>query len=229
MAAQAEDCQTSCGDQCRVSGIWPLPDFIEPTCNLKCETFKKTSCIIGIPIPTVPLTPREQFEKAATLVCTIPNQIALQTISTRCNFQSIAQSTSDKTVIDAAKKLLVDNQLVPESEFSGVNIAFCEFGHGAGVAPDRDTVFLHPVYRTSGLRPQQLIPLAALMAHEMMHVHQYRVWGTDKFKCDYARQMAECGLCQDRSNSIERTAFEEEDRVRAALKARFPNTPGRYR
>lgn len=228
VVAHAEDCKTSCGDQCRVKA-WPLPDFIEPTCNLKCEAFKTVSCIIDAPLPTLPLTPREQVERGATLVCTIPNQIFLQTISTKCNFQSAAQSAADAPIIEAAKQLLIDNRLIEASAFVNVSIAFCDFVHGDGVAPDRDTVFLHPAHRKSGRYPQQLIPLASLLAHEMMHVHQYRLWGTDKFKCDYARQMAECGLCQDRRNSIERTAFEEADRVRRALEARYPRTTGRYR
>lgn len=224
LSLNAEDCNTSCGDQCRVKIEPPRicspwggcvqigggAEFIEPQCNAKCEAFKKASCILGTPLPTVPLTPRETVQTVGGAVCTLPQQVTLQFISSRCNFISKNQAASDDALVGEAKALLLNAGVLAKSDFAGVNVSFCEVvAGGGGVAPDRDLVFLHTEWRKKARESQaKMIEFASLLAHEMTHVKQYRDWGTDKFKCDYARQMAECGLCQDERNSIERSAYE---------------------
>ena len=73
------------------------------------------------------------------------------------------------------------------------------------------------------MRSVDIDSIAALLAHEMKHVQQYRILTTDRFKCDYARHMVECGMCQDRRHPMEREAYEFQD----AIKARLDNTPQR--
>ena len=231
-SVRAEDCATSCGDQCRVKIEPPKicspfggcvqigggAEFIEPACNAKCETFKAASCLTGLKLPTVPITPREVVHTFGMLACTLPQQIVLHTISSRCNFISVQQNENDQEIIERAKSLLLERGILEPEDFVGVEISMCDAVHGqGGVVPDRDRIFIHSSWRERADLPNRMIGLAGLLAHEMFHVRQYREWGADKFKCDYARQMVECGMCQDLGNSIERSAYEFGDSAVKAL------------
>lgn len=234
--ATAETCNTNCPNQCRVKleppricspwgGCVQLgggAEFLDPTCNAKCEALKRASCATGVPLPTVPLSPREIISTVGTAVCTLPNNIVLQSISSRCGFIPAHVAARDSVTIERAKRLLLSNQVLKEEDFKDVSIQFCNsIGGVAGIVPDRDRVYLNSSFRDAESSPERLVDLAALLAHEMFHVIQYRVWGTDKFKCDYTRQYIECGQCSDRGNSIERSAYEFEDRTRLILRQRL--------
>jgi hypothetical protein len=121
-----------------------------------------------------------------------------------------------------AKRELITYGIVQAEEFNDVSIHFCNNIHGAGVVPDRDRMFLHTNFRDTSTKH-----LAALLAHEMQHVRQYRLEGTDHFKCEYSRQVGDClisnfergfpnlmrdGYCQTRQqNKYERQAYEIQD------------------
>jgi hypothetical protein len=228
--ASAEDCNTSCGDQCRVKIPPPKTcvlgqciqvgggvSYIDPNCNSKCETFKKAACIIGRPLPTIPLTPREVVEKIGTTTCTLPFHVTTQAISSTCGF-SRRPTGAEVSLIEQAKSILITGGFFGPDEFNGVSVYWCDLPlETAGIVPDRDLVYLHSSLRT--LSPAFLAPL---LAHEMTHVRQYRKLGSDMFKCDYVRQYAECltnnvgqGVnCQDRNHhSMEHEAYEFQDYV----------------
>jgi len=193
--------------------------WIDVQCNIKCEAFKKASCVIGRPLPTVPLTPREIVATVGSTTCTVPFQVFTQAISTQCGFSAVPTS-AEVQQIDEAKQFLIRQGYFAANEFNGVPIYWCALTNAGGVVPDRDLVYLNTSAKGSGVKR-----LASLLAHEMTHVRQYRINGTDKFKCDYVRQYSECSLanvgrgvdCQDRNhNSMEHEAYAMEDTVGAA-------------
>jgi hypothetical protein len=231
---RSEDCNTSCGDQCRVNVDPPKicspfggcvqigggASFIEPNCNVKCEAFKHSSCATNIPLPTVPLTPVEIGHQLGIGACTVPFQVVTQAVSAQCGFSGVPTAT-ERARIAEAKQVLITRGYFSAADFEGVSIYWCSLTHAGGIVPDRDLVYLHSSAKNSDLRR-----IASLLAHEMTHVKQYRVKGTDNFKCDYVRQMSEClaanvgqGVdCQDRNHhSMERDAYALQDTVEAGL------------
>ena len=132
----AEDCNTNCGDQCRVimdTLVFGRKEFVEPTCNTKCEAAKALAHANGCGgIPTIPLTPREQIERAGTLACTLPQQVTLQYISSICGFAPI--SSEDQVLITKAKFRLYDAKVFRPQDFTGYN----------GFCGSRSTPFIEP-------------------------------------------------------------------------------------
>jgi hypothetical protein len=53
----------------------------------------------------------------------------------------------------------------------------------------------------------------------MIHVRQYRRLGTNEFKCQYVRDLLNCGGCQDSGNPLEAQAYAFQDSVTARLNA----------
>jgi len=110
--------------------------------------------------------------------------------------------------IQAAVSTLVDSGLFRRNEFGGVQIRWCPLSGAHGMAPDRGRVYLD----TGGMN-DNTTNIAALIAHEMTHVRQYRRMGTDEFKCEYSRKYVECQGCQDERHSLEREAYAYEAEV----------------
>jgi hypothetical protein len=121
--------------------------------------------------------------------------------------------------LDAAVQLLINQQIVPASEFSGVSIRWCSLSGAHGMAPDRGVILIDMVYRN-----ESIVNLAILIAHEMTHIMQYRRMGTDSFKCEYSRRYVDCQGCQDRRHPLEREAYEFEDRTQNILISRVPGS-----
>lgn len=212
LTLKAEDCNTSCGDQCRVifdTFIFGRQEFIEPTCNLKCETAKKASCILGRPIPHIPMSIKESVEGTTRNLCGASFYAFTGTISAQCNAWDGRLEDQDQIV--RAKDFLIQRGYFTAQEFNGVQIRWCPLQHQtAGIAPDRDKIYLNTDYRH--IRTEDLAPL---LAHEMTHTRQYRSKGPDQFRCDYSRKFVECAGCQDDRHSMEREAYELERRVRS--------------
>ena len=109
-----------------------------------------------------------------------------------------------------ARDTLIATGLLPASAFQGVTIQWCPLT-GSGMVPDPDLVLLNP-----GLQ-SNLFALTSILGHEMKHVEQYRRWGADGFKCRYSAEIRTFkGL--GRGNSVEREAYDFQDRVEATLK-----------
>jgi hypothetical protein len=113
-------------------------------------------------------------------------------------------------LIKQARDTLVAKHLIPASAFEGVTIHWCPL-NGSGMVPEKNLILLNPALQSS------LFKLTSILGHEMKHVEQYRRWGTDGFKCRYGEEIANL-KGQGRSNSVEREAYEFQDRVEAALK-----------
>lgn len=103
---------------------------------------------------------------------------------------------------------LTDAGLFKKDEFGGVQIRWCPLSGAHGMAPDRGRIYLD-----IGSINDNPANIAALLAHEMTHIRQYRRMGTDEFKCEYSRKFVECQGCQDERHALEREAYGFENRV----------------
>jgi len=111
---------------------------------------------------------------------------------------------------DDARNALIVTGLYTSGDLAGVSIRYCRLT-GSGFTYDRDKVCLNS---SVGNDPYTL---AHTLAHEMFHVMQMRISGTDKFKCAYAQAAIKCGGCVDRRNALEIPAYEFEERAEPAL------------
>ena len=214
-------CTVNCGDKCtrHVLGA----QIREPLCYSTCLA-EKAACPLtgGATLPDG----GKILEDVLLTSCGLPHAVALHQISSVCSFVPLNRSEGEK--IDAAKSALVSSGLVRLDEFIDVKISFCNDIHGNGVVPDRDRVYLK-----SSMKSGSIHNLAALLAHEMEHVRQYRLVGTDNFKCRYTRQVGSCllsnaargfgnlirdGYCQTPSqNDFERGAYDFQDKAMSVL------------
>ena len=159
----------------------------------------------------------ELSERLLRTGCAFPFQVTLHSITSVCGFSAMNQW--DVLKIGSARYALTRYRLASDEDFNGVAIYFCKNTSRKCVVPDRDTIFLH-----SSLKDVDEKTLGKYLAHEIMHVRQYRREGTDKFKCDYTRSMGSClasnlnrgvanlvrdGYCQNSAtNSYEREAMQ---------------------
>lgn len=205
----AENCNTDCHGQCRISTDFPPISFIEPTCHAKCEVAKKAACLIPIEIPTIPATPLEQVKTGAIQACVAPYQLITGVVIARCS--NWDGRLDDQDLIQQAITTLVSAAIIDPGELNGVQIRWCPLDGAHGMAPDRGRIYLDPDLKNSAFDS------ASTLAHEIVHVRQYRRAGTDNFKCDYSRKYTECGGCQDRRHSLENEAYVFEDSIRLRL------------
>jgi hypothetical protein len=225
-SVSAESCDTSCGDQCRVRipppqvcapfgggcvSIGGGAEFIDPTCNAKCEVAKKAACVIGRPVPNIPISIKEQVEGLSRNLCGVGFYAFTGVVSAQCS--NWDGRLEDQDEIARARDLLVQRGYLTSQDFAGIQIRWCPLDqHTSGIAPARGKVYLNTDWRH--VPPATLAPL---LAHEMIHQRQYRNAGDDQFRCDYSRQMVECGGCQDARHSMEREAIAFEEGVRSGL------------
>ncbi|MEY9394350.1 hypothetical protein ABIF66_005016 [Bradyrhizobium japonicum] len=120
--------------------------------------------------------------------------------------QRAFRAAGSERQFDDAKKALIATKLFTNRDLAGVSIRYCRLT-GTGFTYDRDKICLR-----DGLRDNPYA-VATVLAHEMFHVMQIRIKGTDKFKCAYAQAMAKCGGCTDRRNALEIPAYEFEEGV----------------
>lgn len=207
--AVAESCDTDCHRQCRIRTDFPPVEFIEPTCHTKCEAAKAIACATRSQLPTIPLTPREQVEQYGTQACAAPFQAITGVVIARCS--NWDGRIDDQHLIQEAANVLQSAGILQPNELNGVQVRWCPLQGAHGMAPDRGRIYLDVSLKGN------LFATASTLAHETVHIRQYRSGGTDRFKCDYSRQYAECGGCQDRRNSFEREAYDYEDQIRLRL------------
>lgn len=214
----SESCDTDCHRQCRVRTDFPPVEFIEPVCHAKCEVAKKAACAAGQSIPTIPLTPREQVETFGNQACAVPFQAITGAVIARCsNWDGRLER---QELISAAVQRLIAIRAISGDELNGVQVRWCPLSGAHGMAPDRGRIYLDTSLQGNPFAT------ASTLAHEIMHIRQYRRAGSDRFKCEYSRQYAECGGCQDNRNSFEREAYEFENSIRPQLAASFNNVQG---
>lgn len=207
-SALAESCDTDCHSQCRVRTDFPPIEFIEPTCHAKCEAAKQAACALHTDIPTLP-SAVETTKSIGNQACAAPFQFITGVVIARCS--NWDGRTDDQNLIAQAASILQSLGIIQANELNGVQVRWCPLQGADGLAPDRGRIYLDV-----GIKGN-LFQTASTLAHEVVHLRQYRSAGTDQFKCDYSRQYAECGGCQDRRNSFEREAYDYEDAIRMQL------------
>src|SRR5690348_3680506 len=80
--------------------------------------------------------------------------------------------------LNASRDFVLKSQLFSPADFAGVTIRWCSLRRDVdGMTPDRDVVCISDGY----FRQPDAIKIAVTLAHEMVHVRQYRSRGTDNF------------------------------------------------
>lgn len=111
--------------------------------------------------------------------------------------------------IDEAERFLVAGGYFAAAELSGVTVRWCELAPLAhGLTPDG-----HTVYLSTERENDSLVALAALLAHELTHVRQFRRLGAEGFACDYSLKLLACGGCQDERHPLEREAYDLQKKI----------------
>jgi len=201
---KAEDCNTSCDNQCRI-----FAGVVEPVCKAKCEAVKALACnVLRTTILTIPTSPVEIGGRIGTLTtqaCAIPFQAITGAVIAQCSNWDGRLTNQD--LINAAMSRLLAVGAMSPGELSGVQVRWCPLSRGSGTTPDWGRVYLDPSLQSNP------IATASVLAHELTHIRQYRRMGTDQFKCSYSQDYTNCGGCQDRGNSLEREAYEYQDQV----------------
>lgn len=125
----------------------------------------------------------------------------------RCEFNP--EPYDPWTKLDAARARLIAAGYFERADFADVRISWCPLLSGTGMVPD-----VRHLYLDDGLRGSSVDGVAEVLAHELVHIRQFRALGDREFKCAYVRGLAACGSCQDRAHPLEREAYELQDRVR---------------
>lgn len=160
----------------------------------------------------------ELVKRPFTIACTIPYQTITNAVIAQCS--NWDGRLNDQDLIENAKSILLSNGVFNSNDFAGIQIRWCPLSGAHGMAPDRGRIYLDTSHKQDSDQD-----LAILLAHEMMHVMQYRRMGTDNFKCDYSRKYIECGRCQDNGHPLEREAYAFENSVAQRLST---NTTPQY-
>ena len=201
--SNATECSTDCADKCRRCFLGACG--AEPHCQATCEVERLAACGGG---GEVTLTP--DLGKELDSACGSPFNAYVSSVKAACTTGGDAHA--DANVI-GAWAILVRDGYFKQPELAGVSIRWCNLQTASGMVPDRDFILLDHSHRDWSAND-----LAPLLAHEMVHVRQIRSFGTDAFKCSYSKELL-AGKGMQRSNYLEREAYELEDRVKDALKA----------
>jgi len=105
-------------------------------------------------------------------------------------------------MIENAKAILFTRGIFQPGDFDGLQVRWCPLNGAHGMAPDRGRIYLD----TAG-KQYSAADLAVLLAHEMVHILQYRRMGSDQFKCEYSRNYVDCQGCQNENHPLEREAY----------------------
>lgn len=202
-------CNEDCHRRCRVTVLGQR--IVEPTCHIRCEAAKKLACAAGTPLPIPVPNPLGLITDPEREICRntyLPfYRNFVQGVITYCaNWPGRADHRS---AIEDAKQLLIQADLFQAGEFNGVDIRWCPL-RASGMVPAAERILLHPDLRSNRVR------LAVVLAHEMVHIRQFRRWPNDGFECRYGRELA-LGRGQGRSNSLEREAYDFEPHAEAAI------------
>lgn len=120
---------------------------------------------------------------------------------------------SSPKLTDTAIARLVETGLFERAEFAGVRIRFCSTRRARGFAPDQRSIFLALHIAKDPFE------VAALIAHEMVHIRQYRRIGDEEMRCAYAKASFSCNDCSSATHALEAPAYAMERRAREKLRA----------
>src|SRR5574343_43554 len=107
---------------------------------------------------------------------------------------NLAGRMDEREKIERAKNLLINFNFFTPDDLINVEINWCNLnnyrlgGHqidSSGIVPKINQIYLNETEKNSTDRE-----LAILIAHEMVHVQQYRNWDTEGFRCRYMVDLA---------------------------------------
>jgi hypothetical protein len=148
--------------------------------------------------------------RGAKMRCGVPVWPNLDGLVAACR----ASGWSSPGLTSPAVDRLVDAGLFSRGDFSGVRIRFCGTARARGFTPDGGNIFL-----SSSVAKKGQVQLAALIAHEMIHIKQYRRMGDSETRCAYARASLKCNHCSNASHPMERPAYAMERKAGERLRA----------
>jgi hypothetical protein len=222
----AVSCKTKCDKKCRVRGPFGT-SWTDPGCLVDCEVKKKAACAIKRDVPSLPGSPSEVPEvlnRVTRASCAVEFETVAQSVILDCGrFRAPNRSAE---VADRAMEMLIELGVVSSLDARNVSVRFCDLrGSVAGVVPDRNTIILDLSYDPTAAEYDStnlgMVGLGALLAHEMVHVDQYRRLGTDEFKCQYVERYKQCWGCQDDRHSLEGEGYAREEAVFRSLENRL--------
>lgn len=208
-AAFAITCQTNCNKRCQSC---PLGICVTvPSCLIQCEIAKSAACNLRTSIPDViPPNPTDILDpkRAEEAICRNTYLPAYESfvhgVVAYCSNWS--GRTDDLWMIDDAVQILYHANLFEQREFNNVTIRWCPIDAN-GMVPASGHILLHPRLKSN------ILDLAATLAHEMIHIQQFRRWPDGEFQCRYGKELIQ-GHGQGRSNKVEREAYDFEAQAR---------------
>lgn len=221
--ARATSCDEDCVGRCRRCVSWNVgfakdeKCITEPSCNLQCEIEKKAACAIKTPVPHIPsasdIDPINPG-KILQVACKTPFEDYVHSVVAVC--ANSPGRSADLNLIDDAKNTLIGAGIYPQSDFSGVDIRWCDLRAASGMTPVKDHVLLNPNLKSDAAG------LAEVLGHEMVHIAQFRRWRTDDFECRYSQQLPK-GTGRD--NSVEEEAYAFQDSIKPIIEAYLSSLP----
>ncbi len=212
LSARADDCAVSCRDRCAPETEAPPVAGVEPGCWSRCMAARPAACRADRPPPSEPQTSREQLERATLQACAAPFSAITAAVIARC--ASWPGRLDGQDLIAAARRRLLATGILAKDEFDGVEIRWCPLINAQGMTPDGGRIYLDV-----GMRQNHIEEIASSLAHEMLHVRQYREMGADEFRCAYSRAFIDCRACQDERHPMEREAYAFQRAVERRLAA----------
>lgn len=141
--------------------------------------------------------------------CGAPFRAIAATLRLHCR-QAEQPPGGERAIVSAVDRLSATGAVEP-GDFDGVSIAWCDLPDAAAMTLDEGTVFLDISLLGAPWAT------AAMLAHELAHVRQFRRLGAAEFACTYSLQYLECSRCQDLGHALEAEAFAFQQQVEALL------------
>lgn len=170
-----------------------------------------STSILADPAPRSITAYAEQFDCA--------DAFDLTALATTVRCPATGGDARSATEFEAATSRLVDAGFFTAADFDGVRLDWCPLTQAMGF-----TASATRIYIDDGLRDGSTDLLAEVVAHEMIHVEQFRRLGQRGFKCAYVNAFLACGACQDRGHELEGEAYRFQDTVRERFLERFLQT-----
>jgi hypothetical protein len=126
--------------------------------------------------------------------------------------QANTTGTPAPALLIEARDKLIRAGFYTAADFDELDVRWCPLTNALGFTRDAQHILL-----ASGLALGSADLVAEVLAHEMVHVRQFRQRGADGFRCDYVNAFIACAACQDRGHTLEAEAYALQDQVRVRL------------
>lgn len=192
LAVDCNACGYSCKSKCKKKTAFG--SYIEPVCFAGCEKKKKQCVLTGALVNAHMDIVRGKCANARGRM------------DYQHKFAAAKQKLIDRGVFEGI--------LTPE-QIKKVKFRWCNINRIGNIDINSAAITLssNRVIIDDNSRGKSVDELIPLVAHELYHTHQFRKWGRAGFQCRYGAQMIK-GKGTGRSNSVERPAYEFEDKIR---------------